>query len=84
MKLRSLAVATLVLLSILATAEFAQAADTDGDGLDDSWEIAHFGHLDWGAEDDVDHDGYTNLQEFTGGTDPTDPLDWPTPPVDDW
>jgi len=44
--------------------------DTDYDGLPDSWEIAFFGNLNWGANDDPDGDLLTNLQEFQIGTNP--------------
>jgi hypothetical protein len=52
----------------------------DQDGLDDEWEMDYFGNLDQGPEDDFDGDGYTNLEEFEGGWDPTDAMD---PPSDD-
>ena len=45
--------------------------DSDGDGLPDFWEIDFFGNLDQGAGDDPDGDGFTNLQEYESGTDPT-------------
>jgi len=53
--------------------------DTDADGLPDDWEVANQLNPqsttgDDGASGDVDHDGYTNLQEFLAGTDPRDPL----------
>ena len=38
-------------------------ADTDGDALDDSWELAQFGNLDQGPRDDPDADGYSNALE---------------------
>jgi len=44
--------------------------DTDHDGLDDNWEMAHFGTLAYGAQDDPDHDGYSNIREYLMGTDP--------------
>jgi len=50
-------------------------ADTDGDGLPDSWELRYFGSLSearGGADEDPDGDGLTNLQEFRAGTHPTD------------
>lgn len=64
------------------------AADTDGDGLPDAWEMAHFGSLDEGAEDyfdgggtfhdgDYDDDYASNLSEYLAGTDPDDPDSWP-------
>lgn len=83
MKMRTLSMGALLLLSLLATAGFASAADIDGDGLDDDWEMAYFGHLNYGADDDPDGDLATNLEEFIAGTDPTDPLDAPRPPDPD-
>ncbi len=45
--------------------------DSDGDGLPDSWELAHFGNLNQTATGDPDGDGVSNLQEFLDGTNPT-------------
>ena len=45
--------------------------DRDGDGMDDDWEIEHFGDLRWTGEEDADGDGATNLEEFTSDTEPT-------------
>ncbi|KAF0093100.1 MAG: alpha-1 2-mannosidase [Puniceicoccaceae bacterium 5H] len=45
------------------------AVDSDGDGLEDAWEMDQFGSLDYTAENDVDGDGLTNLQEQKIGTD---------------
>jgi hypothetical protein len=48
--------------------------DNDGDGMPDSWELAHgtdAGQPD--GADDPDEDGYTNYQEYLAGTDPQDP-----------
>ncbi len=50
-------------------------ADSDGDGLSDAWELAHFGDLSHTAEGDDDlggPDGRTNIEEQAAGTDPTD------------
>jgi len=47
------------------------ASDTDADGLPDWWEIAYFGNLSKGANDDPDNDQLTNLQEFTYHANPT-------------
>jgi len=55
-------------------------ADTDGDGLPDAWEIAHFGSLDLGPEDDPDDDGFSNRQEYRAGTNPADPHSCPPGP----
>jgi hypothetical protein len=49
------------------------SGDSDGDGLPDSWEMAYFGALSYGAGSDPDNDGYGNLQEYLAGSDPTDP-----------
>jgi hypothetical protein len=50
-------------------------SDTDSDGIPDEWENA-FG-LDLrdptDAQKDKDNDGFTNLQEYLAGTNPTDP-----------
>ena len=46
-------------------------ADTDGDGMHNSWETLYM--LDPGVDDagdDADSDGYTNLQEYQGGSNP--------------
>lgn len=49
-----------------------QAADSDNDGLNDTWEQEHFGNLDQNATDDPDDDGCDNACEFENGTDPND------------
>jgi uncharacterized protein YjdB len=38
--------------------------DTDGDGLDDNWEMSEFGDLDETATGDTDGDGYLNVEEW--------------------
>ncbi len=49
------------------------SADSDGDGMTDSWELAN--NLDPqdanDAASDSDNDGLTNLEEFEAGTDPS-------------
>jgi len=50
------------------TANFA--ADSDGDGLPDSWEALYFGSLSQNASGDPDGDGISNLNEFLRGTNP--------------
>jgi hypothetical protein len=50
---------------------FSADADSDGDGLPDSWEAEH--GTNWKLPDgdaDPDHDGIKNLWEFQLGTDP--------------
>ncbi|MGA1820998.1 MAG: FG-GAP-like repeat-containing protein [Thermoplasmatota archaeon] len=63
--------------------------DSDGDGMDNLWEYIY--HLPWdeGSEDnggleldptganDFDGDGFTDLQEYQKGTNPTNILDFP-------
>ncbi|HEB87229.1 MAG TPA: HYR domain-containing protein, partial [Gammaproteobacteria bacterium] len=45
--------------------------DTDGDGMDDAWEMANFGTLDRNGSGDFDGDGVPDLAEYQNGTDPT-------------
>jgi len=47
--------------------------DSDGDGMDDAWELQYFLTLTRDGTGDFDGDGVTDLLEFLGGTDPTDP-----------
>ncbi len=47
------------------------APDSDGDGLDDDWEIAYFNTLARDGTGDFDADGAADRQEFGAGTDPT-------------
>ena len=61
--------------------------DTDGDGIADGWEVKYF-HVapedlatviaKQGASGDPDADGYTNLAEFKGATDPTSAASHPS------
>src|SRR5207249_3353675 len=48
------------------------AADSDGDGLPDDWEMAYFGDLTRDGTGDFDGDGQSDLAEFRAGTNPTD------------
>lgn len=49
--------------------------DVDWDGMADEWESMMFGNISRGsttaASDDFDNDGYTDLEEYLNGTDPT-------------
>ena len=46
--------------------------DYDFDGIDDNWEIQHFGAItNWGAWDDPDTDGVYNVNEYIADTQPT-------------
>ena len=51
-------------------------ADSDLDGMLDTWEIARFGDLSAGGEDDNDGDGSTNAEEYNADTDPLDAGDF--------
>jgi len=45
--------------------------DTDNDGLDDVWEITHFGDItSYNSSDDPDADELDNVGEIAAGTDP--------------
>ena len=51
-----------------------QSADADGDGIEDAWASAFFGHAPLSAEEkqkDSDGDGQCDYAEFLAGTNPT-------------
>ena len=49
-------------------------SDTDGDGMEDAWEIRYLGDMHHEGGDDFDLDGSSNLEEYQNNTDPTDGL----------
>lgn len=55
--------------------EGTPCADADADGMFDEWETDRFGNTSRGttsnSSSDYDNDGYTDLEEFLNGTDPT-------------
>jgi hypothetical protein len=59
-------------LSTVATLTYD--ADTDGNGLPDSWETRFFGAPGANPKADSDGDGMKNGQEYLAGTDPTNAL----------
>ncbi len=44
--------------------------DTDEDGLPDWWELDYFENLSYNNRNDIDNDGYNNLEEFLTDTNP--------------
>lgn len=53
---------------------YGGAADRNGNGIPDSWEVQYFGSTnapDGDPNSDKDGDGMTNLGEYIAGTDPT-------------
>ncbi|MFH0880960.1 MAG: hypothetical protein V2A34_14690 [Lentisphaerota bacterium] len=58
----------------LTLKQMGSAGDSDGDGIDDAWEIRLFGRLDIvTAASDFDLDGFTDAEEFVAGSNPKDP-----------
>ncbi len=57
------------------------ANDSDEDGIDDEWELNHFGNLDRDGTGDYDNDGISDLDEFLNSTDPVQPDLVPGMPV---
>jgi len=59
--------------AFVQTDSLAPGADTDGDGIADAWEYAHFGNLTTAnATSNFDGDPATDLQEYLADTDPKD------------
>ncbi len=59
------------------TSASSTPTDTDGDGLPDAWELAHFGNLAQIATGNPDGDAFDNLAEYSAGTDPMSNLSYP-------
>nr|WP_320192691.1 dockerin type I domain-containing protein [uncultured Desulfobacter sp.] len=55
--------------------------DSDCDGMNDQWELDHFGTLDRDGTGDYDGDGISDLDEYLNGTDPTETQNAPSVPV---
>ncbi|MBM3878676.1 MAG: hypothetical protein FJ387_03005 [Verrucomicrobia bacterium] len=58
------------LIELELTVQGVPIRDADRDGLDDDWELAQLGKLDFGPADDPDGDGYSNMREQIQGTHP--------------
>ena len=56
-------------------------ADSDGDGMPDEWEKKHGLNLNDATDNaqDKDSDGYTNIEEYLNGTEPTVFVDYTKP-----
>ena len=62
----------------LTTIPLASVTDTDGNLLPDDWELLFFGSMGQDPLSSGDGSGYSLLQEFLAGTDPTDALNSPS------
>lgn len=54
------------------TAIISTVLDNDSDNMPDSWELYFFEHLNWGADDDPDYDGFVNIDDYLNSTYPND------------
>lgn len=67
----------------LLTVPISTPSDTDGNLLPDTWERFFFGDTGQDPLTSPDGSGYSLLQQFLEGTDPTDPTSFPAvPPVE--
>ena len=57
--------------------------DADGNLLDDNWELFWYGEGDYDPFSTLDGSGYSLLQQYLSGSDPTDPADTPEQPIED-
>ncbi|SKB06331.1 hypothetical protein SAMN02745166_04450 [Prosthecobacter debontii] len=67
-----------VLSLSLTTLPLPSSTDADGNLLPDEWELLFFGRMGLNASLSMDGSGYSLLQEFLAGTDPTDAQSSPT------
>ena len=68
-------------VSVSSLFDIVMPVDSDGDGLPDIWEIEHFGDLlTSDGSGDYDGDGYTDWDEYIGGSVPTNALSFPVSP----
>lgn len=74
-------VLALFLTAIFVPRSIVADEDFDQDGLPDWWESEYFGDLSYGADDDPDNDGFTNLEEYIAETSPIDETSKPRPPT---
>jgi len=58
-----------------------ECVDNDRDGLPDYWEMAYFGNLNQGSDDDYDGDGRNNIEEYQQGTNPASVADGDVAPL---
>jgi hypothetical protein len=58
----------------LVTSHLSLVEDADQDDVPDEWEVAEYGSVGvWGADDDPDGDGLSNIEEYIAGTGATNP-----------
>ena len=60
-------------MSLVAGSAFDTTDDPDQDGMPDVWELHYLPSTAKSTTDDSDWDGISNMGEFIGGTDPTNP-----------